>query len=60
MFVPSSRSADTVILLDDTVTTGSTIAAARYLLMQAGARRIGAVALARTVKYYGSITAGAR
>ena len=53
-------SADTVILLDDTVTTGSTIAAARHLLTQAGARRVGAVALARTVKYYGSIAAGAR
>jgi hypothetical protein len=48
---------DTIVLLEDTVTTGTTIAAARQLLRQAGARRIGVVALARTVKYYGS-TAG--
>jgi predicted amidophosphoribosyltransferase len=48
---------DTIILLEDTVTTGTTIAAARQLLRQAGARRVGVVALARTVRYHGS-TAG--
>ena len=51
---------NTVILLEDTVTTGTTITAARQLLCQAGARRVGVVALARTVKYYGVATIGAR
>ena len=41
-----------VVILDDTVTTGSAVAAARRLLRDAGACRVGAVALARTVKYF--------
>ena len=40
-----------VVILDDTVTTGNSVAAARCLLRGAGACRIAAVALARTVKY---------
>ncbi len=49
---PSAVRGATVIVLDDTVTTGNSIAAARQLLKQAGARRVGAIALARTVKYF--------
>jgi predicted amidophosphoribosyltransferase len=56
--IPSGS--NTVILLEDTVTTGTTITAARQLLRQAGAHRIGVVALARTVKCYGVTTGGAR
>jgi len=41
-----------VIALDDTVTTGTTFAVVRCLLLEAGASRVGAVALARTVKYF--------
>ena len=41
----------TVVILDDTVTTGHSVDAARILLTQAGARRVAAVALGRTVKY---------
>ena len=47
----------TVVILDDTVTTGNSIAAARELLMRAGAYRVAAIALARTVKYFGALTA---
>lgn len=49
---PASVRGATVIVLDDTVTTGQSIAAARQRLTQAGARRVGAIALARTVKYF--------
>jgi len=41
----------TVVVLDDVVTTGHSIAAARRLLLVAGAKRVAAVALGRTVKY---------
>lgn len=41
-----------VVVLDDTVTTGKSVAAARWLLLEAGATRVAAVALARTVKYF--------
>jgi phosphoribosyl transferase-like protein len=43
----------TVLLLDDTVTTGRSIEAARILLSDAGAT-VAAVALGRTVKYFES------
>ena len=41
-----------VAVLDDTVTTGTSVAAARALFLEAGATRVAAVALARTVKYF--------
>jgi hypothetical protein len=49
---PASVRGATIIILDDTVTTGNSIAAVRQLLVEAGARRVGAIALARTVKYF--------
>jgi hypothetical protein len=42
----------TVVVLDDTATTGNSLTAARQLLKAAGAKKIAAVAIARTVKYY--------
>jgi predicted amidophosphoribosyltransferase len=41
---------ETVIVLDDIVTTGYSIEACRTLLRKAGAARVAAIALARTVK----------
>ena len=41
-----------VVALDDTTTTGGSLAAARQLLERAGANRIAAVAIGRTVKYF--------
>jgi predicted amidophosphoribosyltransferase len=48
---PSDLRRATVLLLDDTVTTGRSMEAARILLSEAGAR-VAAVALGRTVKYF--------
>lgn len=42
----------TVVVLDDTATTGGSLTAARQLLKAAGAKKIAAVAIARTVKYF--------
>lgn len=39
---------ETVIILDDVLTTGNSIAAARHLLLAAGASRVAAVVLGRT------------
>ena len=47
---PSLRGA-TVVILDDTATTGHSVDAARQLITQAGTKRVAAVALGRTVKY---------
>jgi hypothetical protein len=41
----------TVVVLDDTVTTGGSLMAARQLIKKAGAKKIAAVAIGRTVKY---------
>ena len=49
---PQSVKGTVVAVLDDTVTTGTSVAAARALLLEAGATRVAAVALARTVKYF--------
>jgi predicted amidophosphoribosyltransferase len=49
----SSRLKDaTVVVLDDTATTGTSLKAARQLLEEAGAKKIAAVAIGRTVKYF--------
>lgn len=48
---PSSLRGATVLVLDDTVTTGHSIAATRTLLSNAGAA-VAAVGLGRTVKYF--------
>lgn len=40
-----------VLILDDTVTTGGSLMAARQLVKAAGAKKIAAVAIGRTVKY---------
>ena len=42
----------TIVVLDDTVTTGRSMAAARRLLCDAGANRVAGVGLARTVRYF--------
>jgi phosphoribosylpyrophosphate synthetase len=42
----------TVVVLDDTATTGGSLMAARQLLQAAGATKIAAVAIGRTVKYF--------
>lgn len=42
----------TVVVLDDTATTGGSLMAARELLKAAGAKKIAAVAIGRTVKYF--------
>jgi predicted amidophosphoribosyltransferase len=42
----------TVVVLDDTATTGGSLTAARQLLNAAGAKKIAAVAIGRTVKYF--------
>jgi len=42
----------TVVVLDDTATTGGSLKAARQLLKAAGAGMIAAVAIGRTVKYF--------
>jgi Phosphoribosyl transferase domain len=42
----------TVVVLDDTATTGNSLLAARKLLESAGAKQIAAVAIGRTVKYF--------
>jgi predicted amidophosphoribosyltransferase len=49
---PNRLRSSVVIALDDTVTTGTTFAVVRCLLLEAGVSRVGAVALARTVKYF--------
>jgi hypothetical protein len=49
---PSSLKGATVLVLDDTVTTGNSLTAARQLLREAGAGRVAAVGLGRTVKYF--------
>jgi predicted amidophosphoribosyltransferase len=41
-----------VVVLDDTVTTGGSLTAARQLLTSAGVKKIAAVAIGRTVKYF--------
>lgn len=41
----------TVVILDDTVTTGNSIEAARQLLVAAGAKAVAGIGLGRTVKY---------
>lgn len=43
---------ETVLILDDTVTTGTSLTAARRLLANAGAKRVAAVAIGRTVQYF--------
>lgn len=48
---PTNLKGATVVILDDTVTTGHSVEAARYLITQAGAKRVAAVGLGRTVKY---------
>ena len=45
---PDIISGETVVILDDIVTSGNSIAAARQLLEVAGASRIAAVAVGRT------------
>lgn len=42
----------TVVILDDVSTSGGTLYAARQLVEQAGARKVAAVAVGRTVRYY--------
>jgi predicted amidophosphoribosyltransferase len=49
---PSRVKGATVVVLDDTVTTGNSLLAARQLLSEAGADRVAAVALGRTLKYF--------
>jgi hypothetical protein len=49
---PSTLRGATVVVLDDTATTGGSLSAARRLLEDAGARRVAAVAIGRTVKYF--------
>ena len=49
---PDIISGETVVILDDIVTSGNSIAAARQLLEVAGARRIAAVAVGRTKDLY--------
>jgi predicted amidophosphoribosyltransferase len=49
---PSSLKGATVVVLDDTATTGGSLTAARKILKEAGAKKIAAVAIARTVKYF--------
>lgn len=46
---PEYIQAKEVILLDDVITTGATLEAAAELLLQAGAKRVGAIAFARTL-----------
>ena len=48
----SKLKGNVVVVLDDTMTTGNSLAAARQLLERAGANRIAAVAIGRTVKYF--------
>lgn len=48
---PQSLTGATVVVLDDTVTTGGSLKAARVLLKSAGASKVAAVAIGRTVKY---------
>jgi predicted amidophosphoribosyltransferase len=49
---PPNLKGATVVVLDDTVTTGHSVEAARRLLIDAGATRVAAIALGRTVKYF--------
>ena len=41
----------TVVILDDTVTTGHSVETVLYLIGKCGAKRVAAVGLDRTVKY---------
>ena len=47
---PQLRGA-TVVVLDDTASTGNSMDGARQVLLKAGAKRVAGVALGRTVKY---------
>ena len=47
----SSLKGKVVVALDDTTTTGGSLTAARQLLDRAGAKKVAAVAIGRTVKY---------
>jgi predicted amidophosphoribosyltransferase len=49
---PADVAGAVVVVLDDTATTGGSLMAARQLLEAAGAARVAAVAIGRTVKYY--------
>jgi len=48
----SSLKGKVVVALDDTTTTGGSLTAARQLLDRAGAKKVAAVAIGRTVKYF--------
>ena len=48
---PTSLEGSLVVVLDDTSTTGGSLKAARLRLEDAGAKKVAAVALGRTVKY---------
>jgi predicted amidophosphoribosyltransferase len=50
---PPSLHAETVVVLDDVVSTGHSMEAARELLGHAGAARVACVAIARTAKLIG-------
>lgn len=49
--VTTNLKGTTVVVLDDTVATGTSIEGVRQLLMASGAKRVAALALGRTVKY---------
>jgi predicted amidophosphoribosyltransferase len=49
---PAELKGKIVVALDDTTTTGGSLTAARQLLERAGAKRVAAIAIGRTVKYF--------
>ena len=49
---PAAVRNKTVVILDDVSTSGGTLYAARQLVERAGARKVAAVAVGRTVRYY--------
>ena len=49
---PSGLKGQLVVVLDDTCTTGGSLKAARLRIEAAGAKRVAAVAIGRTVKYF--------